>query len=145
MPWIYEGKEREETVEWMEKDLPTEIEVQLLRYLKSRGMRPSDVKAFQAVVGGDHGDTAFQFGAAITAEMHDGGKIYFEVTTVKLICRKDTSKLLEATILPRLTTGLKIISTQPLHLYFHSNNDDSFVCSFNTPPPPDSPPHALLL
>jgi hypothetical protein len=49
-------------------------------------------------------------------EMHDGGKIYFEVTTVELICRKDTSKLLEANILPRLTTGLKIISTQPLHL-----------------------------
>ena len=142
MPWIYESKEREETAEWTEKDLHTEIEVQLLRYLKSRGMRPSDVKAVQAVVGGDHGDTAFQFGAAITAEMHDGRKIYFEVTTVKLICRKDTSKLLEATILPRLTTGLKIISTQPLHLY--SNDVDSLVCSFNTPPP-DSPPHALLL
>ena len=70
MPWIYDGKEREETVEWTEKDLHTEIEVQLLRYLKSRGMRPSDVKAVQAVVGGDHGDTVFQFGAAITAESH---------------------------------------------------------------------------
>jgi hypothetical protein len=58
-------------------------------------------------------------------EMHDGGKIYFEVTTVELICRKDTSKLLEATILSRLTTGLKIISTQPLHLY--SNDDDLLV------------------
>jgi hypothetical protein len=142
MPWIYDGKEREETVEWTEKDLHTEIEVQLLRCLKSRGLRPSDVQAVQAVVGGDHGDTAFQFGAAITAEMHDGGKIYVEVTTVELICRKDTSKLLEATILPRLTTGPKIISTQPLHLY--SNDNDSLVCSFNTPPP-DSPPHALLL
>jgi hypothetical protein len=29
MPWIYDGKEREETVEWTEKDLHTEIEVQL--------------------------------------------------------------------------------------------------------------------
>ena len=106
MSWIYDGKEREETVEWREKDLHTEIEVQLLRCLKSRGMRPSDVKAVQAVVGGDHGDTAFQFGAAITAEMHDGGKIYFEVTTAKFICRIDTSKLLEASFLPRLTTGL---------------------------------------
>ena len=86
MPWIYDGKEREETVEWTEKDLHTEIEVQLLRCLKSQGMRPSDVKAVQAVVGGDHGDTAFQFGAAITAEMHDGRKIYFKITTVKLIC-----------------------------------------------------------
>jgi hypothetical protein len=33
----------------------------------------------------------------------------------------------------------------PLHLYFNSNNkEDLFVCSFNTPPP-DSPPHTLLL
>jgi len=54
-------------------------------------MRPYDVKSVQAVVGGDHGDTAFQFGVAITAEMHDGRKIYFEVTTVEIICRKDTS------------------------------------------------------
>ncbi len=83
MPWIYDGKKREETVEWTEKDLHTEIEVQLLRCLKSRGLRPSDVKAVQVVVGGDHGNTAFQFGAAITAKMHDGGKIYFEVTTVE--------------------------------------------------------------
>ena len=97
MPWIYEGKEREETVEWTEKDLHTEIEVQLLRCLKSRGMRPYDVNSVKAVVGGDHGDTAFQFGVAITAEMHDRRKIYFEVTTVKLICRKDMSKPLEAT------------------------------------------------
>jgi hypothetical protein len=88
MPWIYEGKEREETVEWTEKDLHTEIEVQLLRCLKSRDMRPSDVKAVQAVIGGDHSDTAFQFEASITAEMHDGRKIYFEITTVELICRK---------------------------------------------------------
>ncbi len=105
-------------------------------------MRPSDVKAVNAVVGGDHGDTGFQFGAAISAEMQNGEQIYFKVTTVELICRKDTSKLLEVTILTRLTTGLKIISTQPLHLY--SNDKDSLVCSFNTPPP-DSPPRALLL
>jgi hypothetical protein len=125
MHWIYEGKEREETVEWTEKDLHTEIEALLLRCLKSRGMRPSDVKAVQDVDGGDHGDTAFQFGASITAEMHDDGrKIYFEVTTVELICRKDTSLLLEATILPRLTTGLKIISSPSLHLYFNSNNKE---------------------
>jgi len=106
-------------------------------------MRPYDVKSVQAVVGGDHGDTAFQFGVAITAEMHDGRKIYFKVTTVKLICRKDKSKLLEATILQRLTDGLKIISTQPLHLYFNSNNKDLFVCSFNTPPP-DSQDHTTI-
>jgi hypothetical protein len=146
MHWIYKGKEREETVEWTEKDLHTEIEAQLLRCLKSWGMRPSDVKAVQDMDGGDHGYTAFQFGAAITAEMHDDGrKIYFEFTTVEIICRKDTSKLLEATILPRLTTGLKIISSPSLHLYFNSNNKEDLKCAPSTPhlqilltPPPRS-------
>jgi hypothetical protein len=83
MPWIYDGKEKEETVEWTKKDLHTEIEVQMLRCLKSRGVRPSDVKAVNAVVGGNHGDTAFQFGDAISAEMQNGEQIYLKVTTVK--------------------------------------------------------------
>ncbi len=107
-------------------------------------MRTCDVKSVQAVVGGDHGDTVFQFGAAFTADMHDRRKIYFEVTTVKLICRKDTSKLLEATILPWLTDGLKITSTQPLHLYFNSNNKDLFMCSFNTPPQDSQEDHTMI-
>ena len=39
MPWIYEGKEREEMVEWTEKDLHTEIEVKLLRLQMLRQSR----------------------------------------------------------------------------------------------------------
>ena len=41
--------------------------------LRSRTVQPSDVKTVQAVIGGDHGDTAFQFGAVISVELVDGG------------------------------------------------------------------------
>jgi hypothetical protein len=38
----------------------------------SRNVNPSDVVGVQAVVGWDHGDTAFQFGAAVTAKLRSG-------------------------------------------------------------------------
>jgi hypothetical protein len=38
-----------------------------------------------------------------------------------LICKKDTAALLERTILPRLTTGLNVITTRPLHIYLADN------------------------
>ena len=52
------------------------------------------------MAGGDHGDVAFQFGAAVLLEISDGRTMDFEVSLVELICRKDTAKLIEATILP---------------------------------------------
>ena len=119
--WTYEGKSRKETVEWSEKHLHTEIETQLCRILRSRNVKPSDVLAVEAVVGGDHGDTAFQFGAAVTATLVSGEHLYFEVTTCELICRKDTAALLEQTILPKLTTGLNVVTTRPLHIYLTDN------------------------
>ncbi len=97
-------------MEWSKKDLHSEIEIQLSRVLKSREVKASDVKALQAVIGGDHSDTTFQFGAAITAKLQDGEQLYFEVCCCKLVCRKDTSALFE-------TTGLKVFSTQALYLY----------------------------
>jgi hypothetical protein len=57
--WTYKGKEREENVEWMEKDLHSKIEMQLARKLKSRNEKPPNVKEVQAVIGGDHGNTVF--------------------------------------------------------------------------------------
>ena len=41
----------------------------------------------------------------------------FEVLVCKLICRKDTGPLLEATILPKLTEGLSVIASTPIHIY----------------------------
>ncbi len=76
---MYKGKERKETVEWSKKDLHSEIKIQLSRVLKSREVKASDVKAVQSVIGGDHGNMAFQFGAAITAELQDGEQLYFKV------------------------------------------------------------------
>ncbi len=92
-------------------------------------MKASDVKAVQAVIRGDHGDMAFQFGAVITAELQDGEQLHFKVCCCKLVCsRNDTSAQLETTILPRLTIELEVISMQALYLY--SNADDQILCSF---------------
>ncbi len=58
--FTYDGKEnKEETMEWTEKDLRLEIETYLTRGLRSMKVQPSDVKTVQAVIGGNHGDTAF--------------------------------------------------------------------------------------
>jgi hypothetical protein len=70
-------------------------------------VNPSDVVEVQAVVGRDHGDTAFQFGAVVTAKLWSGDELSYELLSSGLICRLDTAALLEATILPRLTKGLK--------------------------------------
>jgi hypothetical protein len=61
------------------------------------------------VVGGDHGDTAFQFGASISVELNDARIINFEVSVCELICRKDTGKLIEQTILKRLTPMVSML------------------------------------
>jgi hypothetical protein len=61
------------------------------------------------IVGGDHGDTAFQFGALLLIELNDERHIDFEVMVCELICCKDSGRLLEETILERLTQGLEII------------------------------------
>ena len=79
--WMYDSREKEETVECSEKDIHSKLEILLIRELKGRD--PSDVKAVQAVIGGDHGETAFHFGAAITSELHNVEWIYLELTTCK--------------------------------------------------------------
>ena len=78
---------------------------------------PTDVLRVQVVVGGNHGNTAFQFGASVSVELSDDRIIDFEVSICELICCKDTGHLLEETILQRLTSGLEIISTFQLHLF----------------------------
>ena len=132
--WTYQGKENEETVEWWELELDKAIAQRLERELLSRNTHPSDVVNVQAVVGGDHGDTAFQFGAAVTVKLQSGDEVYFELISSELICRKDTSALIEATILPTLTKGLQTISEQTLHIY-EQTGDNPLVCTFDAPPP----------
>jgi hypothetical protein len=46
----------------------------------------------------------------------------------ELICRKDTGKLIESTILTRLSQGLEIIATWNLHI--EMNDNGALVCEF---------------
>jgi hypothetical protein len=95
----------------------------------SKNVNPSDVLSVQVVVGGDHGDTAFQFGASVSVKLCDGNIIEFEVSACKLICRKDTAKIIESTILPKLTAGLLVVATYPLHIY--TNEHGNILCKFS--------------
>ena len=81
------------------KKLDEEITLELKRHLSSKSVKPTDVLRVQVVVGSDHGDTAFQFGASVSVELSDDLIIDFKVSICELICRKDTGRLLEETIL----------------------------------------------
>ncbi len=80
------------------------------------------------MAGGDHGNVAFQFGASVHVEISDGSRIDFKVSVIELICRKDTAKLIQATILPGLTSGLKKVATLRLHMH---KNDGKIHCKFS--------------
>jgi hypothetical protein len=94
----------------------------------SKSIQLIDVKHVQMVVGGDHGNNALQFGASVLVELADNRNINFEVLVCKLICCKDTGRLLEETILERLTSGLEIIATFELHLF--TDEGGSLVAKF---------------
>ena len=81
------------------KKLDEEITLELKRHLSSKSVMPTNVLRVQVVVGGNHGDTAFQFGVSVSVKLSDDRIIDFEVSICKLICRKDTGHLLEETIL----------------------------------------------
>jgi len=101
LEFTYDDKDKAEFIEWTEKNIHDEICVNLQRHLTSKSVLPSDVVHIQAVVGGDHGDTAFQFGAKVSVHLRDNRIIHFEVMVCELICRKDTAKLIESTILEK--------------------------------------------
>ncbi len=115
--FTYDGKEKSEFVKWSEKNINKEICIYLQRHLLSKLVQPSDVVHVQVVVGGDHGNTAFQFAASVLVELANNCIINFKVSVCKLICRKDMGHLLEQTILPRLTDGLEITATFELHIF----------------------------
>jgi hypothetical protein len=129
LEFTYEGKEKAEFVEWTEKNIHDEITVYLQRHLTSKSVMPSDITLIQVVVGGDHGDTAFQLGASVSVHLRDDTtQINFEVSVCELICQKDTAKLIEKTILPRLTHGLKVVATWYLHI--ERNEVGQILCEF---------------
>ncbi len=117
--FTYDGKPKSEFVKWTEKNIDKEITLYLQRHLSSKSIMSADVLCVDVVVSGNHSNTAFQFGASVSVELANGSTINFEVSTCKLLCRKDTGCLLEETILQQLTSGLEIISTFQLHLFIN--------------------------
>ena len=140
--FTYEGKPQQEFIEWSEKRIDDEISRYLQRHLQSHSVKPADVVYVQAVVGGDHGDTAFQFGASVSAELSDGQIIEFEVSVCELICRKDTGKLIELTILPTLTSGLIVMATSPLYIY--KDAEGNILCKFSETCPTTTTKHGTM-
>jgi hypothetical protein len=126
--FTYEGKQQKEFIEWSEKRIDDEIARYVQPHLQSKSANPTDVLCVQVVVGGDHSNGAFQFGASVSAELSDGKIIDFEVSACELICRKDTGKLIESTILPTLTSGLMVVATAPLHIL--KDNQVNILCKF---------------
>jgi hypothetical protein len=120
--FTYDGKEKSEFIEWTEKNIGKEISIYLQRHLTSKFIQPSDVIHVRVVIGCDHGDTAFQFGASVSVELADNRIIDFQVLVCELICRKDMGHLIKETILTRLSAGLEVISTFDLHIYNHHDN-----------------------
>jgi len=138
--FTYKGKQQEEFIEWSEKRIDDEISRYLQRHLQNKSAKPADVLRIQAVAGGDHSHTAFQFGASVSAELSDGKMIDFEVSVCELICRKDTWRLIESTILPMLTSGLNIVTTSPLHIY--EDDEGNIICKFGETCPTTQHQHA---
>ncbi len=126
--FTYEGKQQKEFIEWSEKRIDDKIARYLQRHLQSKSANPADVLRFQVVVGGNHGNGAFQFGASVSAELSDGKIIDFEVSVCELIFRKDMGKLIESTILPTLTSGLMVMATAPLHIL--KDDQGNILCEF---------------
>ncbi len=110
------------------KNIHDEVIVYLKQHLTHKSVMPANVEHVQVVMGGDHGDTAFQFGASVSVHLRDNTIIDFEVSACELICQKDTGKLIERTILPRLTPGLEIVATW--HLHIERNEQGQILCEF---------------
>ena len=136
--FTYDKKEQPEFVEWTEKDIDKEVERYLQVHLQSidKPVTPFDVDFVRVVAGGDHGDTAFQFGAKVIVGMKSDEPgctniLEFEVLVCELICRTDSGALIEKTILNRLTKGLKILVQQELCIY--EDDEGVLQCKFDPP------------
>ena len=77
--WQYEEGKRAEKVHWSEKDMNTEIEILLSQELRANDVKPLDVEAIRAMIGGDFGATAFQFLVEVTAILKNSSGLSFRV------------------------------------------------------------------
>ncbi len=125
--FTFDGKQEKEFVKWTEKDMANAISWNLSRQLECQKINSSDVLRIGVVAGSDHGNVAFQFGASVHVKISDGSRMNFKVSVIELICRKDSAKLIQATILPGLTSSLKKVATLRLHIH---KNDSKIHCKF---------------
>jgi hypothetical protein len=121
--FTYNGKKKAEFIEQTEKNINNERVVYSQRPVRSKSIMPSNVERVQVVVGGDHGDTAFQFGVSVSVDLIGNRITNFEVPVCELTCHKDTGKWIKSTILTQLNQGLEILATW--HLHIEMNNDGS--------------------
>ena len=75
-------------------------------------------------MGADHGGDAFQLGAKVAVHFHNQAEktMYFEISVAEVICRTDSSDLLEKTIVKKLEAGLKIVAESKFHIYIDSEH-----------------------
>ncbi|KAL7530344.1 hypothetical protein ACHAXR_003439, partial [Thalassiosira sp. AJA248-18] len=94
---------------------------------------PKNVKRVTTTSGGDHGGDAFQFGSKVAVHFHNDTKpIIFEISVGEVICRTDSSELLEKTLVPKLTPGLEKIAKTKLWIYLDADN--LIKCEFGDKP-----------
>ena len=131
LKWDYErscvsdgnSKSKAECITWEASDISKDMATLLARELQSRNVQdPLHVQSVQVAAGGDHGGPAFQFGASVTVVMlNEQQDFKFEVISCELLCRKESGSLIEATVLPILTKGLKTIQEQRLSISCANN------------------------
>jgi hypothetical protein len=148
IPYSYEEGEKAETVEFSYKDIAKELEVMIASKLKAAGIKLSDIniKRIDFIAGADHGAGAFVAGCKIvivyesrdqptisiptpkSGSVPHEQSIVFDVSLAEVICRKDTSDLIQKTIGKELTAGFKTIAQKQLTIGL--DGDDEIRCSF---------------
>jgi hypothetical protein len=123
-------------------------EVMIASKLKSARIKLSDIKIkrIDFIVGADHGAGAFLAGCKIvilyesrdqpmisiptpkSGSVPHEQSIVFDVSLAEVICRKDTSDLIQKTIGKELTAGFKTIAQKQLTIGLDDN--DEIQCSF---------------
>jgi len=129
----YEVGEEEETLEFSYKDIPLELEKQIAARLQGSNIDITTVTIVRIdiVTGGDHGQGAFQAGCQVVivfSDKDDLPSIVFDIGVAEVICRKDNSEVLQATIGPHLTAGYQGIVDKELTIGL--NEDGEIKCSF---------------
>ena len=112
----YKHFQEEEKVEYSINVMHDELDIQLARLLGSRNITHQWVRSIVVVSDVNRSDVVFQFGMTVYVET-ETEKISFEVSILEVLCRTDSTKLLEKIVLPWLTKGMKVVTKEHLHIW----------------------------